>query len=165
MRNMPEPGMEDSGGNPLQEGILGDWQNSKVRDEAFASVQEPEPDFEVEEVIVPDPDSLRADKRQMAQKQADFMDTLGDIGQVAAPVAGGVAGFALGGPAGAAIGAGLAGGGMEALNGGDVGDVAQTGLTDAALGGLGGVGAGALRLGTIGAGEAAAQGTTRGGIG
>ena len=162
---MPEPGMEDSGGNPLQEGILGDWQNSKVRDEAFASVQEPEPDFEVEEVIVPDPDSLRADKRQMAQKQADFMDTLGDIGQVAAPVAGGVAGFALGGPAGAAIGAGLAGGGMEALNGGDVGDVAQTGLTDAALGGLGGVGAGALRLGTIGAGEAAAQGTTRGGIG
>lgn len=41
MRNMPAPGEEDMGGNPLQEGILADggWQNRKVRDESFASVR------------------------------------------------------------------------------------------------------------------------------
>lgn len=161
MRNMPEPGMEDSGGNPLQEGTLGDFQNRGVRDEAFAHT---DPEFVIEDVLVPDPESIRPDKEQM-EKNADFMDTLGDIGQVAAPVAGGVAGFALGGPLGAGIGAGLAGGGMEALNGGGVGDIAGTGLTDAALGGLGGLGAGAVGLGAIGAEEAAAQGATRGGIG
>lgn len=256
MRNMPEPGMEDSGGNPLQEGILGDYQNRGVRDESYASVKKSEryqpdipdyppvpqssevsqygheqiqcpqcgsdldaldmnfetgveklrcgvcgfegedtmrggikdpledkykyhdtvehplgphtgseqPEFEVTDVLVPDPDSIREDKEQM-EKQADFMDTLGDIGQVAAPVAGGVAGFALGGPAGAALGAGLAGGGMSALNGGNVGDIAQTGLTDAALGGLGGFGAGALGATSLGAGEAAGMGATRGGVG
>ncbi len=40
MRNMPAPGEKDMGGNPLQEGILADggWQNRKVRDESFASV-------------------------------------------------------------------------------------------------------------------------------
>jgi hypothetical protein len=39
LRNMPEPGMDDSGGNPLQEGILGDYQHPSRRDESFASVQ------------------------------------------------------------------------------------------------------------------------------
>jgi hypothetical protein len=39
MRDMPEPGMDDSGGNPLQEGILGDYQHPSKRDESFASVQ------------------------------------------------------------------------------------------------------------------------------
>lgn len=157
---MPEPGTEDAGGNPLQEGILGDWQNRGVRDEAFASVQHPEdPKFEVTDVIVPDPESIRPDKSQM-EKQADL---LGDIGDVAAPLAGGTAGFLIGGPAGAAIGAGLAGGGMEALQGGNVGDIATTGLTDAALGGIGGAGGAALKAGSLG--EAAAAGSTRGGIG
>lgn len=41
MRNMPDPGGEDTGGNPLQEGILGDYQNRAVRDESFASVHPP----------------------------------------------------------------------------------------------------------------------------
>lgn len=165
MRNMPSPGGEDTGGNPLQEGILGDYQNRGVRDESFGSMlSATEPEFEVTEVIVPDPESIRADKEQM-EKQADFLDTLGDIGQVAAPIAGGVGGFMLGGPAGAAIGAGLAGGGMSALNGGNVGEDIGTGVTDAALGGLGGMGAGAVGLGTVGADEAAAQGATKGGIG
>lgn len=179
MRDMPEPGMEDSGGNPLQEGILGDYQNRGVRDESYASVQHPEePEFEVTQVIVPDPESIRPDKEQMA-KQADFLDDVGgaisDAAPVVAPIAGGVAGFALGGPAGAALGAGLAGGGVSALEGGDVGDVATTGLTDAALGGIGGGAAGAAgkaaeSLGagaamSTGASEAAAQGATKGGIG
>lgn len=41
MRNMPAPGEEDAGGNPLQEGILADggWQNRMKRDESFASVK------------------------------------------------------------------------------------------------------------------------------
>lgn len=39
MRNMPAPGEEDPGGNPLQEGILGDYQNRARRDESFASVR------------------------------------------------------------------------------------------------------------------------------
>jgi GNAT superfamily N-acetyltransferase len=38
MRNMPAPGEEDSGGNPLQEGILGDYQPMRKRDESFASL-------------------------------------------------------------------------------------------------------------------------------
>jgi hypothetical protein len=240
MRDMPAPGEEDTGGNPLQEGVLGDFQNRGVRDEAFASVhhadfqqkldqvrncphppehqnldtqhghaecadcgmiynpqasmdpdrpeaalQHPDPwmdnepgsltlpqnwakrkeetktpDFEVVDVLPPDPDSIRLDKEQM-DKQAGILDTLGDIGQVAAPIAGGVGGFMLGGPAGAALGAGLAGGGMDALNGGNVGDVAQTGLTDAALGGLGGMGAGAAGL-EGGAGFSALKGSIPG---
>lgn len=168
MRDMPAPGEEDTGGNPLQEGVLGDFQNRGVRDEAFASVTKeedrPEPEFEVVDVLPPDPDSIRPDKEQM-DKQSGILDTLGDIGQVAAPIAGGVGGFMLGGPAGAAIGAGLAGGGMSALNGEGVGDIAQTGLTDAAMGGLGGIGAGALGMGAVGTEEAAAQGATKGGLG
>jgi NADH pyrophosphatase NudC (nudix superfamily) len=45
MRNMPAPGEEDMGGNPLQEGILADggWQNRQKRDESFASVQAAHP--------------------------------------------------------------------------------------------------------------------------
>jgi hypothetical protein len=41
MRNMPAPGEQDTGGNPLQEGILADggWQNRMKRDESFASVK------------------------------------------------------------------------------------------------------------------------------
>lgn len=39
LRNMPAPGEEDMGGNPLQEGILGDWKGRGNRDEAFASVR------------------------------------------------------------------------------------------------------------------------------
>lgn len=40
-RNMPAPGEEDTGGNPLKEGILADggWQNRMKRDESFASVR------------------------------------------------------------------------------------------------------------------------------
>jgi hypothetical protein len=40
MRNMPAPGEEDMGGNPLQEGVLGDYQNRGVRDESYASVRQ-----------------------------------------------------------------------------------------------------------------------------
>lgn len=41
MRNMPAPGEEDMGGNPLQEGFMADggWQNRMKRDEAFASTK------------------------------------------------------------------------------------------------------------------------------
>lgn len=180
MRDMPEPGMEDSGGNPLQEGMLGDWQNREKRDESYASVK---PQFEVTEVIVPDPDSIREDKEQM-EKNADFLDTLGDIGKDVAPVAGGVAGFALGGPAGAALGAGLAGGGVSALEGNSVGQDLGTGALDAGLGLAGGMGAGALGLSSLpaaageagdmaagagaasmGADAASAQGATSSGLG
>lgn len=36
VRNLPQDG-QDMGGNPLKEGILGDYQNRKVRDESFAA--------------------------------------------------------------------------------------------------------------------------------
>lgn len=172
VRDMPDPGEEDTGGNPLQEGILGDYQNSKVRDEAFASVRDPE--FEVTDVVVPDPDSLRTDKEQMAQKKADFLDTLGDIGKEALPVAGGIAGGAVGAltlnpagvAAGAAIGSGLGGAAEGALNGESAGDVVQNSLGDAALGGIsGGLGGAALKAGGMLGEEAAGQGMTQGGIG
>jgi RimJ/RimL family protein N-acetyltransferase len=41
MRNMPAPGEDDMGGNPLQEGIYADggWANRMKRDESFASVR------------------------------------------------------------------------------------------------------------------------------
>lgn len=41
LRDMPAPGEQDMGGNPLQEGVLADggWQNRMKRDESFASVQ------------------------------------------------------------------------------------------------------------------------------
>lgn len=258
---MPEPGTEDAGGNPLQEGILGDWQNRGVRDEAFASVrkkadlqqkldgirncphdpqrqnldtshdhaecmdcgmiynpyasedpdnpqaalQHPDPmmdnepgsltlpqnwasvddlEFEVTDVIVPDPESIRPDKGQM-DKRADFLGDLGDIGKSALPIAGGIAGGAVGAltlnpagiAAGAAIGSGLGGAGEAALNGEGAGDIATQGLTDAAIGGIGGGlagGAGLAAADTLGAGagvgaataeDAAATGATKGGIG
>lgn len=240
MRNMPEPGMEDSGGNPLQEGVLGDYQNRGVRDESYASVkkatisledyfqklqtiegeflskgypapeahqlaaeclshllvkevqpeyQSPvhslastheednkEPEFEVTGVLPPDPGSIRLDKEQM-DKQAGLFDDIGDFaGDVAPtvlPIAGGIAGGAVGAltlnpagvAAGAAIGAGLGGAAGGAMHGDDFGQVAQDSLTDAALGGIGGGLGGALKFGGGAAAEAAAQGTTKGGIG
>lgn len=43
MRNMPAPGEQDMGGNPLQEGIMGQidggWKGKGKRDESFASVR------------------------------------------------------------------------------------------------------------------------------
>lgn len=69
MRNMPEPGGNDMGGNPLQEGILADngWQHRQKRDESFASVGSTldmtphlpwayaaeEPEFQLEQVTPP----------------------------------------------------------------------------------------------------------------
>lgn len=38
MRDMVAPGEDDMGGNPLQEGILGDYQHGQKRDESYASV-------------------------------------------------------------------------------------------------------------------------------
>lgn len=75
MRNMPAPGEEDMGGNPLQEGILGDYQNRGVRDESYASVQEPDVEIpaEVTEVIPPDPKSIRPDKKRMDRKAGPEM--------------------------------------------------------------------------------------------
>lgn len=163
MRNMPEPGMEDSGGNPLQEGILGDYQNRGVRDESYASVQHlEEPEFEVVDVLPPDPESIRPDKKQM-DKQADFLGDLGDVGKAVAPAAGGILGGAVGTliapgvgtAAGAALGAGLAGGGTKALEGGGTGDILGTGLEDAAIGGIGGgLAGGALNAAGAGVGPA-----------
>ena len=260
IRNIPEPGMEDSGGNPLQEGILGDYQNRGVRDESYASVKkssekynefgercphckspnlhingyggpdlqerlecsncgwrgepfidsdkmtpetfghpdpmmdnepgsltlpsnwastehkedEKEPEFEVVDVLPPDPDSIRPDKKRM-DKRADLLNTIEDVG---APLAGGAVGMLVGGPAGAALGAGLAGGAMDAAQGEGAGKAIGTGLEDAALGGAAGLGGAALAGGAgdaaAGAGasavsgsaaDAAASGVTRGGIG
>src|ERR1700747_2668700 len=42
LRDMPgidNPEQDDTGGNPLQEGMLGGWKNNMVRDETFASVR------------------------------------------------------------------------------------------------------------------------------
>lgn len=191
MRDMPAPGEEDTGGNPLQEGVLGDFQNRGVRDEAFASVEKPaEPDFEVVDVLPPDPDSIRSDKKQM-DKQTSFLDTLGDIGKSALPIAGGIAGGAVGAltlnpagvAAGAAIGSGLGGAAEGALNGESAGGIVGQGLEDGALGGISGglaggaaaglaggvgdaaAGMGAASLGTSTAEEAAANGMTKGGVG
>lgn len=181
MRNMPAPGEEDMGGNPLQEGILGGqdggWKNRGVRDESYASVQKDiDPDVEIPaeivEVVPPEPGSIRPDKKRM-DKQADLLNSIEDV---AAPVVGGTAGFLVGGPMGAAAGAGLAGAGMDALQGEGAGHALGTGIEDAAMGGLGGLGAGALggAATTLGEGaamsggsaaDAAAAGATRGGIG
>lgn len=187
MRDMPEPGMEDSGGNPLQEGILGDYQNRGVRDESYASVRSTitDPDIEIPaeivDVIPPDPESIRPGKKQM-DKKADFLDDVGNTLGDVAPYAGGAAGFLVGGPAGAAIGAGLGGAADAGLHGGDVGDMALQGAGDAAIGGALGLGGAAIGAGLGGAAEslgagaagttaagtaeqAAAAGATRGGIG
>jgi hypothetical protein len=43
LRDMPHDDLPDQGGNPMQEGILGDWQQTKVRDESFASVKKSGP--------------------------------------------------------------------------------------------------------------------------
>lgn len=87
MRNMPAPGEEDQGGNPLKEGILADngWQPSGTthgtgRDESFASVRgsaqdnivarqdvvipwhmAAESEFEIEQVIEPGPHTVEVD--------------------------------------------------------------------------------------------------------
>lgn len=186
MRDMPEPGMEDSGGNPLQEGILGDYQNRGVRDESYASVKKPDIEIpaEVTGILPPDPESIRPDKEQMAKK-ADFLGDLGDVGKQALPIAGGLAGGAVGAltlnpagvAAGAAAGAGLGGAAEGALNGEGAGGIATHGLEDAAIGGIGGGlagGAGMAAADTLGAGagvgsaaaeDAAAQGATKGGVG
>lgn len=186
MRDMPAPGEEDTGGNPLQEGILGDYQNRGVRDESFAAsvitAKDLEPDFIIDDVLVPDPESIRPDKEQM-DKEAGL---LGD----ALPVAGGLLGGAVGtliapgvGTAiGAGIGAGLGGAGGSAAEGGSVGDDIGSGLADGAIGGLsGGLGGAALnaagdaagaglegslaQFGSGAAEDAAAGGVTKGGLG
>lgn len=89
MRNMVEPGVGDMGGNPLQEGILGDYQNRGVRDESYASVRacnecgvdhssfECPPEFEIEAVLPPDPESLRPDNKRTTMKHEAFLPLLG----------------------------------------------------------------------------------------
>lgn len=173
MRNMPAPGEADSGGNPLQEGILGGqdggWQQPRKRDESFASVhgaKDIDPDIEIPaeiiEVAPPDADSLRPDKKRM-DKKADFLGDMADFGaDVALPVAGGTAGFLVGGPAGAAAGAALGAGAGNLTQGDDLGEATLNALPYAIPGGVGGIGARAL-TGT--AAKAAAGGTTRGGLG
>ncbi len=172
MRNMPAPGEADTGGNPLQEGILGGqdggWANRQKRDESYASVQKDiEPDIEVPaeivDVIPPEPGSIRPDKKRMDKQAFDLVDTVKDVASdVALPVAGGAAGFLVGGPVGAAAGAAAGAGAGNLMQGDDLGEAAMGSLPYAIPGGIAGLGAKAM---SGAAAKAAAGGSTRGGIG
>lgn len=126
-RNMPAPGEEDQGGNPLKEGILADngWQSQDRRDESFASVRKAyqdniverqeahipwhmAADFEIEQVVEPGPHTVEVDAPDqpiiLQHSDAGVLDAAkSQLTANALGLGGGMAGGAAGAAAGLAL--------------------------------------------------------------